>query len=169
MCKYLGISGLNEKRVKGDNDSAIKEHFLFCNHTPDFENFSILSTNNNDFKVTLMESLLINRDHLPLNKRCWHLFLLVIGGFSNTGQLTKGYLTFYKMVVTIMKTTFRKLEPTVINYRKYKNFSNDIFRDTLIEEISRVRINNNDNRFNKFLRICRNTLDRFPPRKKVHQ
>ena len=68
-----------------------------------------------------------------------------------------------------MKTTFRKLEPTVINYRKYKNFSNDIFRDTLIEEISRVRINNNDNRFNKFLRICRNTLDRFPPRKKVHQ
>ena len=65
------------KEFKGDNDSAIKEHFLFCNHTPDFEDcnhtpdfedFSILATNNNDFKVTLMESLLINRDHPPLNK-----------------------------------------------------------------------------------------------------
>ena len=39
ICKYLGISALTGKRVKGDYDSAIKEHFLFCNHTPDFEDF----------------------------------------------------------------------------------------------------------------------------------
>ena len=37
-------------------------------HTPDLEDFSILASNNNDFKVMLMESLLINRDHPPLNK-----------------------------------------------------------------------------------------------------
>ena len=55
------------KRVKGDNDSAIQEH-LFCNHSSGFDNFSILASNNNDFKVMLMESLLINRDHPPLNK-----------------------------------------------------------------------------------------------------
>ena len=68
MCEHLGISALTGKRVKGDDDSAIKEHLLFCNHTPDFEDFSILASNNKDFKVTLMESLLINRDHPPLNK-----------------------------------------------------------------------------------------------------
>ena len=68
MCEHLGISALTGKRVKGDDDSAIKEHLLFCNHKPDFEDFSILATNNNDFKVTLMESLLINRDHPSLNK-----------------------------------------------------------------------------------------------------
>ena len=62
------VSALTGKRVKGNDDSAIKEHRLFCNHTPDFEDFSILATNNNDFKVTSMESLLINRDHHPLNK-----------------------------------------------------------------------------------------------------
>ena len=67
MCEHLGISALTGKRVKGDDDSAIKEHLLFCNHTPEFEDFSILASNN-DFKVTLMESLLINRDHPPLNK-----------------------------------------------------------------------------------------------------
>ena len=39
----------------------------FCNHAPDFEDFSI-PTPNNDFKVTLMKSLLINGDHPPLNK-----------------------------------------------------------------------------------------------------
>ena len=64
MCEQLAISALTGKRVKGDDDSAMKEHLLFCNHKPDFEDFSILATNNNDFKVTLMESLLINRDPL---------------------------------------------------------------------------------------------------------
>ena len=68
MCEHLGISALTGKRVKVDDDSSIKEHLLFCNHKPDFEDFSILATNNNDFKVTLMESLLINKDHPPLNK-----------------------------------------------------------------------------------------------------
>ena len=68
ICGHLGIYTLTGKRVKGDDDSAIKEHLLFCNHTPNFEDFSILATNNNNFKVTLMESLLINRDHPPLNK-----------------------------------------------------------------------------------------------------
>ena len=42
------------------------------------------------------------------------------------------------MVVTIMKTSFRKLKPKIINYRKYKNFSNYIFRDSLLEELSQV-------------------------------
>ena len=68
MCEHLGISALTGKRVEGDVDSAIKEHLSFCNHTSDFEDFSILATNNNDFKVTLMENLLISRNHPPLNK-----------------------------------------------------------------------------------------------------
>ena len=68
MCEHLGISAITGKRVKGADDSVIKEHLLFRNHTPDFEEFSILATNNNDFKVMLMESLLINRDHPLLNR-----------------------------------------------------------------------------------------------------
>ena len=68
MREHLGILTPTGKTVKGDEDSAIKEHLLFSNHAPDFEDFSILTTSNNDFKVTLKESLLINRDHLPLSK-----------------------------------------------------------------------------------------------------
>ena len=59
---------LLEKKVKGDIDSTINEHHLFCNHSSGFEKFSILAVNNNDFTLTLMESFSINRDHLPLNK-----------------------------------------------------------------------------------------------------
>ena len=67
MCEHLGVPVLTGKRAKGDNDSAIKQHHLFCNHSSGFDKFSVLANNNNDFEVTLMESLLINRDHPPLN------------------------------------------------------------------------------------------------------
>ena len=64
----LWNSALTGKTVKGDDNSVIKEKLLFYNHLPDFEDFSILTTNDNNFKVTIMESLLINRDHPPFNK-----------------------------------------------------------------------------------------------------
>ena len=68
MCEHLGNSALTGKKVKGDDGSAIKEHLIFCNHTPDFGDFSVLTINNNDFKIKLMESLLISKHHPPLNK-----------------------------------------------------------------------------------------------------
>ena len=68
MCEHLGVSALTWKRVKWGNNSVVKEHHLFGNHSSGFDGFSILASNNNDFKVTLMESLLIKRDHPPLNK-----------------------------------------------------------------------------------------------------
>ena len=68
MCEHLGVSAHIGKRVKRDNDSAIKNHHLFCNHSSGFNDFSILARNNHNFKVTLMESLLINRYHSSLNK-----------------------------------------------------------------------------------------------------
>ena len=72
MCEHLGASALIGKRVKGDNDPAIKEHHLFCNYLSGFDDFSVLASNNNDFKVTLMEGLLVNRDHPTLSKnRHW--------------------------------------------------------------------------------------------------
>ena len=36
MCEHLGIPAITGKRIKGDDDSAIKEHILFCNNTPGF-------------------------------------------------------------------------------------------------------------------------------------
>ena len=68
MCDHLEVSALTGKRVKGDKDSAVKEHPLFCNHSSVFDDFYILTSCSNDFKVTLTENLLINRDHPSLNK-----------------------------------------------------------------------------------------------------
>ena len=48
MCEHLAVSALIGKRVKGEDDSAIREHLSFCNHAPDFEDLSFLATNNNN-------------------------------------------------------------------------------------------------------------------------
>ena len=83
MCEHVGVSALTGKRVKGDKDSAIKKHHLFCNHSSGFDDFFILASNNNEFKVTLMDSLLINRDHPPLdlNKNLWSFLIFEENNF----------------------------------------------------------------------------------------
>ena len=65
------FSCLSGKKVKIDNISdlrTIQEHLLCCNYSPSFKYFSILTRESNDFKLKIMESLLIARDQPILNK-----------------------------------------------------------------------------------------------------
>ena len=70
ICEHLGISHLTEKKLKIDNNNltAIPEHLLCCSYSPSFEGFSILTRESNDFRLKIMESLLIARDKPTLNK-----------------------------------------------------------------------------------------------------
>ena len=67
---HSGISRLTGKKVKIDNNklTTIQEHLLCCNYSPSFEDFSILTRESNDFKLKIMENLLIARDKSILNK-----------------------------------------------------------------------------------------------------
>ena len=53
-----------------------------------------------------------------------------------------------------MEIIFRALQLKIVNYIKYRKCSNYVFRDTLLEELLEVRISNDDDEFNNFLRIC---------------
>ena len=70
ICEHLGISFLTAKKVKIDNNKlmVIQEHLLCCNYSPSFDDFSILTRESNDFKLKIMESLLIARDKSIFNK-----------------------------------------------------------------------------------------------------
>ena len=72
MCEHLGISAITGKRVKGDDDNAIKEHF-YSTITHLILKISQFSTNNNDFKVMFMKSLLTYGYHAALNKNKQYL------------------------------------------------------------------------------------------------
>ena len=69
MLEHLGILALTGKNVKRDGEFFMNEHLLFCSQLPDFEDFPILTTNNNNFKVTSMENLLIKRNYPPLKRK----------------------------------------------------------------------------------------------------
>ena len=69
-CEHFGISRLTGKKVKIDNNKlmAIQEHLVCCNYSPSYEDVSILTRESNNFKLKIMESLLIACDKPCLNK-----------------------------------------------------------------------------------------------------
>ena len=44
--------------------------------------------------------------------------------FRGTNAFETGLSDFHKLVVTVVKTYFRKMKPKTISYRSYKNFGN---------------------------------------------
>ena len=56
-------------RKKLSLGSAVSDHLLPCNHSPSFENFSVITKKNKTFLLELKESLLIMRDKPSLNRK----------------------------------------------------------------------------------------------------
>ena len=75
--EHIEISQLTRKKVK-PKGSVVNDHLLLCNHSPSFENFSVLTKENKKFLLELKESLLIMRDKPFLNRniRSAPLYLL---------------------------------------------------------------------------------------------
>ena len=83
-------------------------------------------------------------------------------------MLQKGLSDFHLMTVTVMRNIFKKLKPRTINYRSYKHFSNEAYRESLLHELSKeVFVNNNDG-LQRFCDININILNRHAPRKRKH-
>ena len=105
----------------------------------------------------------------PNNPSCIDLLLTIFPKyFQNSLVIETGLSDFHKMVVTVMKTNFRKLEPKIINYRNYRYFSNDRFKEKVTSELSKVVLENIDKGFNKFLDVCKDILNMYAPLKKKY-
>ena len=66
--KQMEISNFTGKYLKHVKQSAISDQLLHCNCTINFDEFIILATDSNKFKLLLRESLLIKREKPILNK-----------------------------------------------------------------------------------------------------
>ena len=95
ICELLGISHLAVKKVKIDNNklTTIQEHLLCCNYSPSYEDFSVLTRESNDFKLKIMEILLIAFDKPCLNKVDFSL-LLGLFWYNISGY----YMMFYHII-----------------------------------------------------------------------
>ena len=70
--------------------------------------------------------------------------------FQSTCVLETGLSDFHLMTVTVMRKTFKKMRPRVINYRSYRDFSNETFRISLMNNLSNEVFIKNDDGLQKF-------------------
>ena len=87
----------------GMEDSTIKVFYSHYNLTG-MINKPICYQNSN--KPTCIDLILTN---------CWR-------SFQNSCVIETGLSDFHNMIVTLIKTSYKKIEPRVINYQDYKSF-----------------------------------------------
>ena len=81
----------------------------------------------------------------PNNPTCIGLILSnTPRSFQITCVIETGRSDFHLMTLTVMKMSFRKLQPRLVNYRSNKKFTNEAFRECLLEKLLKeVFVNNN--------------------------
>ena len=82
--------------------------------------------------------------------------------FQNSCAIETRVSDFHKMIVTILKTCFQKKEPKIMQYRDYKNFSEEEYREFLVNLVSG---HDQCPSYDVFLRKCKIDLDRRAPLK----
>ena len=88
--------------------------------------------------------------------------------FQNSCVIETGLSDVHMMIVTVMKTSYQKVEPRVINYRDYQSFSNEGFRESLLENMKGKLSENSDKSFSNFINTCNTVLDKQLPKKKKY-
>ena len=77
--------------------------------------------------------------------------------FQNSSAIETGLSDFHQMIVAILKTCFQKKEPKIIQYRDYKTFCEEEYREFLVNLVS-----DHDQcpSYDIFLRKCKIALKR---------
>ena len=89
--------------------------------------------------------------------------------FQTTCVIETGLSDFHLMTLTVMRKSFiNKMKPRVINYRPHKYFSNEVFKESLLEKLSQQAFGNNDHGSERFYKTTLKTLDKYAPRKAIH-
>ena len=113
---------------------------------------------NNDSKNLVKENTCFK---YPNNPSCIDLFITnSSGSFQNTTTLVSGLSDCYKMILTVLKTTFPKAKGKEIISRNCKNFDLNIFKNDLRKHIESV--GNHEVFETEFL----NALNNHAPQKK---
>ena len=105
----------------------------------------------------------------PANSTCIDLMLTNSNrSFQNSCTIETGLSDFHKMIVTVLKIYFQKREAKVINYRDYRNFSNEEFRQQILKEILKATQNGDIVSYESFLSICQQALESRAPKKQKY-
>ena len=100
----------------------------------------------------------------PDNPSCIDLFLInEPRTFQRTTTIETGISDFHKLVVTVLKTFYKKQRLKIINYRNYKNFEKENFCQDLKKGLLKFDITNAP--LLKFNDTMLSVLDKHAPKK----
>ena len=86
--------------------------------------------------------------------------------FQPSCTIDTGLSDFHRITVTVLKTYLKKQWPNIIMYRDYKKFSNQIFRERFVKELSEKNVQ--VDQFDLFQSTALNILNKQAPVKKKY-
>ena len=105
----------------------------------------------------------------PSKRTCADLMLTNVPRmFQSTCVLETGPSDFHLLTVTVMRKFFKKMRLRAINYRSYRNFSNETFNVSPINNLSNEVSFDNDDGLQKFCKMTMDTLNSFASIKKKY-
>ena len=85
--------------------------------------------------------------------------------FQNSFTFETGLSNFHKKTVTVLKSSFAKQKPRVINYRNYKFFNNTLFRDQVLDKLRKSNFQTSDKDLKHFRETCLSVVNTITPLK----
>ena len=105
----------------------------------------------------------------PIKPSCMDLMLTNFPRmFQSTCVIETGLSDFHLMTVTVLRKTFKKVRPRIINYRSFKHFSKEAFRVSFKNNLSNEVYVNNDNGLERICKTAIDTLNKIAPIKKKY-
>ena len=84
--------------------------------------------------------------------------------FQDSITIETGLSDHHKMTLSVLKTFFRKKDPKIVNYRSYKKFNENLFRDELNSTL--LNLDNVNMNYDEFKDIFMQILNKYAPMKK---
>ena len=102
----------------------------------------------------------------PTNPSCVDLILTNRPrSFQNSCTFETGLSDFLKMTLTVLKSSFAKQKPRILNYRNYKFFNNTLFRDQVSNKLMNSKLEISDKDLKHFKENCLSVVNTIAPLK----
>ena len=85
--------------------------------------------------------------------------------FQNSFTFENGLSNFHKKAVTVLKPSFVKQKPRLLNYRNYKFFNNTLFKDQVLDRLRNSNFQISDKDVKHFRETCLSVLNTVSPLK----
>ena len=100
----------------------------------------------------------------PTNPSCVDLILINRPrSFQNSCTFETGLSDFLKMTLTVLKSSFAKQKPRILNYRNYKFFNNTLFRDQVLNKLINSNLQKSDKGLKHFKETCLSVVNTIAP------